>query len=321
MSDYADQIQPVGQLGPSGDQRWFPFTALSRRPHLLWPAQKPAAVSVVIDLRAAEWEHPESLPAVRPPGGRGIAPFPDIPRMSNREFGHRVGVFRLGEILQSVGLRASVVIDVMTVEKYAPLLDHLRQFTSEFIAGGMSASRPITSRMTEDEELHYIETTMERLMSGLGVTPDGWLGAAHSESFRTPRLLASCGIRYVADWGNDERPYLLMGMASGMWSFPLSWELSDLRAMHERGVSPERYSKSIVEAIDVVASDGAPEGRMVALHLHPWVSGQAFRADALERAFKVITKAESHIWHASPGQIIDWCQSRAEALEDANGTS
>lgn len=312
MTDPADPARPSGILEPSHHPSWLRYTALPHRPSLRWPDDKAAAISVILDLRASEWESPDEPIHLKPPGGRGIAPFPDIPRMSHREFGHRVGVFRLIDILVSAGIQPSIVVDVMTVEKYERLLDHLMDQISEFIAGGMSASRPITSHMTEEEELHYIGTTLERLQSGLGVRPEGWLGVAHSESFRTPRLLADLGVGYVADWGNDERPYPLSGNAADLWVFPLSWELCDLRVIHERDVSPEDYGKSIREAVEVITSHGIDSGRMLALHLHPWLSGQAFRADALQGAFNRITDVKS-IWHASPGEVVAWCRARTES--------
>lgn len=306
MTESSDR--PSGILAPSGSHAWFSFSALPERPVLSWPDGHTIAVSVVLDVRAVEWEAPDRQPAVRPPGGRGIAPYPDFPRMSHREFGHRVGVFRLLDILRSTGITPAAVIDVLTVEEYAPLVDHLRRDVSEFIAGGLSASRPITGRMAEAEELHYIQTTLQRLGAGLGVTPTGWVGAERGESARTPGLLARSGVGYVADWGNDEQPYATA--SDGLWSFPLSWELSDVSAIYERGVSADDYGRSIVEAFEVLRSEGDGSGRVLALHLHPWVSGQAFRADALEQAFAHL-RTRSDVWWASPGEIVRWCRSGA----------
>lgn len=303
-----------GILQPSGSHGWFPFTSLPSRPHLHWPENRSTAVSVVIDLRAPEWESPDTPPVIPPSGGRGIAPHPDFPRMSHREFGHRVGVFRLMDLLESVGILPAVTIDVLTVEKYGRLLEHVRGITAEFIAGGMSATRPITSNMTADEELHYIEATMDRLASGLEIRPDGWLGVSHGESFRTPGLLAKCGIRYVADWANDERPYPLTVEEADLWAFPLSWELSDLQAMHQRGVSSKDYGDSIVEACDVLTADPAESGRVLALHLHPWVSGQAFRAQELERALVTI-RDHPGTWWATPGEVVAWCRSQSQSQQ------
>ncbi len=306
--------RPEGVHKPSSHPTWVTYTPFPSRSGLRWFEDKKAAFSVVLDLRASEWEVPGEPITLRPQGGRGIAPFPDIPRMSHREFGHRVGVFRLIDVLSSVGIRPSVVVDVMTVEKYEGLVDSIVDQISEFIAGGLSASRPITSHMTEEEEVHYIGTTLERLEAGLGVRPSGWLGVAHSESFRTPRLLADLGVLYVADWGNDERPYRFSGIAADLWVFPLSWELCDLRAIHERDVSPDDYARSIVEAFDVLTTGEVDPGRMLALHLHPWLSGQAFRADPLERALESSTE-DNTLWHAPPGDLVAWCRAHAESQE------
>lgn len=309
MTEQTSSLRPDGILAPSGSHGWFSFAPLPERPALSWPDGHTVAVSIVLDLRAVEWEVPENPTTVPPPGGRGIAPYPDFPRMSHREFGHRVGVFRLLDIMRTTGITPAAVVDVLTVEEYRPLLDHLRHDVSEFIAGGLSASRPITSRMAEDEELHYIRSTLQRLAAGLGVMPTGWLGAERGESARTPGLLGRCGVGYVADWGNDEQPFAMA--SEGLWSFPLSWELSDVSAMYERGVSADDYGRSIVEAFEVLRADGVGSGRVLALHLHPWVSGQAFRADALEQALTHL-RASSDVWWVSPGEIVRWCRSGAE---------
>jgi len=153
---------------------------------------------------------------------------------------------------------------------------------------------------------------MERLAAGLGKRPHGWLGPEFGESTRTPQLLAAAGLEYLADWGNDELPYPMTGAGSRIWSLPLSWELSDVSAVFLRGVSPEDYGRSLVEAFEVLHADSAASGRLLALHLHPWVSGQAFRADALETALRRIRRA-ADTWWASPGEIVDWCRQQRSA--------
>lgn len=300
--------RPADIFEPSGYHGWFPFSPVTNRSALEWPNGCAVAVTLILDMRASEWEPPETAPVLPPAGGRGIAPYPDFPRMSHREFGHRVGVFRLLDITRSLGIAPAAVVDVLTVEEYGPLIDHLSAATSEFIAGGLSASRAITSSMGDDEELDYIRSTIARLSAKLGRQPVGWLGVEHSESTRTPHHLSRCGIGYVADWGNDEQPFPMS--VPNLWSFPLSWELSDLRAMFQRGVLPDDYARAIVEAFDVLHHDGATSGRVLALHLHPWISGQAFRAESIERALAHL-KSRSDVWWASPGEIVDWCRSQA----------
>lgn len=293
---------------PGYDHDWFRWTPIPNRRRMEWPEGRRTAVGVVVHLAAVEWEDPHDTPP-RPPGGRGIGWPPDFPRMSHREFGHRVGVFRLLHILNSLRIAPAAVVDVLTAEYYDGLLDHLLPATSEVLAGGLSASRPITSLMSEDEERDYIGTTMDRLAHVLGTRPVGWLGPEHNESQRTPALLAEAGLRYVADWANDDVPYRFTGVGAELWGFPLSWELSDLASAYLRMVSPDTWADSVIEAFDVIHDEG---GRLLTLHLQPWLSGQAFRAASLERALRHISEADD-VWFAAPADIIEHCQHQAES--------
>jgi len=191
MSDRSmNVVGPDGQTPAAAgyDHSWFTWSPLPGRPVMRWPGGARLAVSTVLDLGAVEWEHED--PVVPPPGGRGAAPYPDLPRMSHREFGHRVGVFRLLRILQDLHIPIATAVDVLTVEHYGRLMEHLLPVTAEFIAAGLSASRAITSRMSEEEERDYIEESLRRLEDALPTRPVGWIGPGRAESTRTPTQLA-----------------------------------------------------------------------------------------------------------------------------------
>lgn len=294
-----DGLQPAR---PGYDHEWFPWNPWPGRQPVTLPGKARLAISVVLDLGAVEWEEPS--PIVPPPGGRGIGPYPDFPRMSHREFGHRVGVFRLLQMMNELAIPVASAIDVLTAEHYGRLLEHLVPATGEFLVGGLSASRPISSAMSEDEERHYIGESLRRLRARLPVQIAGWLGAARGESSRTPALLAETGLQYVADWCNDDQPYPMTG-AGALWSFPLSWELSDLNAEFDRLVVPWTYGKSIADAAEVLIEQGATGGRVLGLHLHPWLSGQAFRASALEDVLRKL-RDDERVWWATPREIVEW---------------
>jgi allantoinase len=288
------------------DHGWFGFSPLPGRPPVSWPGGAEIAVSVVVDLGAVEWEQHE--PEIPPLGGRGQAPFPDYPRMSHREFGHRVGVFRLLPMLEQHAVPFAAAVDVLTAEHYGALMDHVLPTASELLAAGLSASRPITSRMSADEERHYLRSTLDRLETRLAVRPAGWLGPGRGESWRTPALLAEAGVGYVADWCNDDLPYQLTGAGEQLWSFPLSWELSDLSGMFVRQMSPDAWADSIRDAVAQLRQESAGGGRALGLHLHPWLSGQAFRAGALERLLADLRR-DAGIWFATPADVVAHCRS------------
>ena len=304
MSDVPlNVIPPRGgdRAEPGMDHPWFPFSGITSRPR---PRGNPSALSlsVVVDLTAVEWEAPGHEPIVRPPGGRGAAPFPDYPRMSHREYGHRTGIFRLLDHLDEVDVPIAVVIDVLTARHYPSLLEHLRPRTAEFLAGGMSASRPITSAMGEDEERDYVGTTLDELQRALGARPAGWAGPQQSQSARTPGILAELGVTYTTDWGNDEQPYAFRGEAEGLWSFPVSWELSDLSAM-TRDVADVTYAESIIEAATTMEADGTDQPRVLGLLLHPWISGQPYLTPLVRDALRRVVASDS-VRAAAPAEVL-----------------
>jgi allantoinase len=290
--------------GPGYDHGWWHWSPLPARAAVRWPGGAELAVSIVLDLGAVEWEA-EGRGTVPPPGGRGIGAYPDFPRMSHREFGHRVGVFRLLDMLSAHGVPVTAAVDVLTVEHYGALVDRLRPVVREWMAAGISASRPLTSSMSADEERHYIATTLERLENGLGVRPAGWLSPERSESSRTPGLLGEAGLEYVADLCNDELPYPMTERAQGLWAFPLSWELSDVNTMFLRLTSPQAYAESVRQAVEVMCEDGRHRSpRALGLPLSPWLAGQAFRAAALESVLEWLADDE-RVWLATPQEILD----------------
>lgn len=286
---------------PGYDHGWFAWDPLPHRPQVRLPGDAKVAACLIVDLGAAEWEdHSTSVPV---PGGRGLLPPPDFPRMSHREFGHRVGVFRLLEQLRRLDVPVAAAVDVLTVEHYGPLVRHLVPVVDEFLAAGLSASRPITSRMSPDEEAHYVEETMRRLERALPARPTGWLGAGRGESTRTPEVLAEAGLGYVADWCNDDQPYRFDG-AAGLWSFPLSWELDDSNAMFSRQVTPMAFARTVEDAVDVLTREGEHGGRVLGLHVHPWLMGQAFRASAFEQVLTRLA-SDGRVWLTTPGSVVD----------------
>lgn len=291
---------------PGYDHGWFSWSPINSRRATSWPGGAWVAVTTLMPLWAVEWEEP--VPAVPPVGGRGVAPPPDFPRMSHREFGHRVGVFRLLDLFARLSLPTTLVVDVMTAECYDSLLPHLHSHVSEFVAGGLSGSRPLTSLLTEEEEEHYVRSTLQRL-SAQSIEARGWMSPEQSESGRTPGTLARAGVRYLADWANDEQPYRCSTPHSNLWILPVSWELSDVNAMFIRQVDAAAYAASLRDALrGLKASARAGSPRMLAVTLTPWLSGQAFRLAALEEVFREWAEDEE-IWFATPSDIVTWWEA------------
>ncbi|MCH9038814.1 MAG: polysaccharide deacetylase family protein [Chloroflexi bacterium] len=288
------------------DHPHYAWSPIVDRPALRWPNDARMALCVILNLDHVEWVAPEGSygPSV-PAGGLGRITFPEYAQLSHREYGHRVGIFRVLDVLERHGIRPTIAMDALTAEHYPYLVRHCLGRGCEIIGHGISASRMITSNMSEQEEREYIRTSMDALSLATGAAPVGWLGPEYGESARTPQLLADAGIRYVCDWTNDEQPYPMTTSAGNLTALPIMWELDDVIAMWDRKIPFYTYAKSIKDSFVTMHGDAAESGRLMVLNLHPWLIGQPYRIGSLDDALGEIMKMDG-VWAASGSEITDW---------------
>ena len=283
---------------------WSPFN--QQRKVLRWPENARVALAVIVNLEHMEWQPPEGTyqnPVLS--GGYGASPFPDVTRWSHREYGHRVGIFRLLDLLDKHGIKATVAMDLLTAQNYAYLVRHCQQRGCEIIGHGISVSQLITSNMSESEERDYITSAVGGIAEATGAAPRGWLGPEYGESSRTPGLLAQAGIRYVCDWTNDEQPFPMKTPEGGLLALPVMLPLDDVNALWDRRVTIGKYVEMIKESFDTIYAEGAANGRLMVLNFRPWLMGQPFRVRYLAAALEYMVGHEG-VWAATGSEIIDW---------------
>ena len=286
---------------------WSPLNAT--RPRLRWPNNARVALCVIVTLEHAEWKRPPgSFQVANLAGGYGWGPFPDVTAWSHREYGHRVGVFRVLDVLKRHGITPTVAMDALTAQHYPYLVRHCLSRGCEIIAHGISVNRMITSEMSEPEEREYIRASIEAVAEATGKQPAGWLGPESGESQRTPRLLAEAGVRYVCDWANDEQPYRMKVAQGELLALPVSFPLDDVNALWERHIDIDRYGAMIAETFDTLYLEGADNARLLVLNLHPFLIGQPFRIAALDSALAHIGKHDA-LWKATGAQIVEHYRS------------
>src|SRR6266853_1886120 len=147
-----------------------------------------------------------------------------------------------------------------------------------------------------------------------GKRPVGWSGPDFQETPHTPNLLAAAGIRYVCDWGNDEQPYKMTPKTGELCSLGVHAYLDDNYIhLHGRRTINE-VNLLWREWFDGLYSDGATTGRLMVLHLHPWIMGQPWRIRHLDEVFGRIS-AHAGVWKATGGEVIDWFKAQAQEGE------
>jgi len=257
---------------------WSPFP---KRAPLRWPGKSQLAVVPLLILEAYEDPLPSGWPQVHSVGGGLIRDFPNISRVSTREYGHRVGVYRILDALRKRGIKPTVAVDAMTAEQYPELIEQLKSDGAEFVAHGLSVTRPQTSAMSADDERAYIAETLSRLQA-CGLSTQGWFGADYSESTLTPQLLGEFGIEYVSDWANDEQPYP-MNVPGNMLSTPLWADFDDQTVLINRMCNLDMFEDHYIKALNQLAIDSGKSARLLHHAVRPWVMGAPLRIASFER--------------------------------------
>lgn len=283
---------------PGMDHLLYPFSPLPTRPALHWPDGAWLALGLVVHFDYWELEPPKD--AVSDPRFRDTfgAFRPDQRTYAWREYGNRIGIFRLMEVLDSHGLTATLAAGTAAIARCPQVIDAALARGWEVAAHGDYATRMISSAMSETAEADIIGQAAEVIASISGQRPLGWIGQDYGQSTRTPALLARAGFRYLSDWPNDDQPYL-MTTTPPILSIPAQAELDDVQLLWHRRVLTPRYPDIVAEAADVLRAEG---GRSLVLGLHPWLFGMPHRIRYLDAALVRLVRL-SGIWHAPLARI------------------
>ncbi len=296
----------AAQRKPGNDHPHFAWNPWPARPALRWPRGSGLAVVALINLEMVEDPLPAGWPQIHSVGGGLVRDFPNISRVSTREYGHRVGIFRIVEALRRRGIRPTVAIDVLSAELYPSLVSYLRDAGSEFVAHGLSVSRPITSAMDPARERDYIAETLDRLQA-CGIRPAGWFSPEYGESTHTPQLLGEAGLQYVCDWANDEQPYA-MTTPGDLVALPLWADFDDQTVLVNRMCNLDMFEDHFRKALTQLQADGATSARLLHYCVRPWVSGASPRIAMFERVLDHVA-ALHDVWRPTAGEVVQaWKQ-------------
>jgi peptidoglycan/xylan/chitin deacetylase (PgdA/CDA1 family) len=296
--DYLDY--PRRKHGMDHDR--YDWSLLTRRPAVEWPGGAHIALWIVLRL---EWfpldmsNKPFAVPG-------GIArPYPDYWHYTLRDYGNRVGVYRIMRVLDRLGLRASVAINAALAERHPFLVEQVMQRDWEIIANGLDMGHPHYGGMAQDEEEAIVRQALEILRGASGQKVRGWMSPARSESMNTPDIVAAQGVDYICDWANDDMPYPFRTRAGEIHNMPHTMELDDQQILITLRHTEQEYVDQLKDQFDCLYAEAASDGgRVMAISLNPWVTGQAFRIKALESALSHIAGHDG-VWSATGAEILD----------------
>lgn len=291
------------------DHDLYPWSNLFERKPVSWPGR--ADVALWITISAEFFPLTPNTGPLRAPGHMAT-PYPDFRTFTTRDYGNRVGIYRIMKVLDALGLSASVNLNSDLTTRAPFLVDEIKSRNWEIIAHGRNMNDVVHGETPEDTEKDIIDKTLGTLADNAGVTPAGWMSPARSESYATPSLLAQAGLEYVCDWGNDDMPYLMRTKSGPLYAMPYTHELEDRHVLVNLGQREEVYIEQIIAAYDRLSAEAEEHGgRILHLALTPYIIGQPFRIRALKEALSRILE-KSSVWNATGAEILSvWRNAQA----------
>lgn len=276
----------------------YRYSPISGRPHYDWPDGKRLAFYLAVNVEHFHF-------------GEGLGhtpsyatPQPDVRNYAWRDYGLRVGIWRLFDLFDELELPACLLVN-SAVYDYAPqVLERARVRGDEIVAHGRTNSER-QGDLGEAAERALIHEATTMIARHEGQMPQGWLGPWISETKATPDLLKEEGYSYVLDWPLDDQPVWLTTRAGPLLAMPYPVEINDAPAMLTRHHTAADFTGMIVDQFDEMLRQSAQQPLVCAISLHTPIVGQPFRLAQLRRALQHIrTQADNgQVWFTRPGEI------------------
>jgi peptidoglycan/xylan/chitin deacetylase (PgdA/CDA1 family) len=249
--------------GHGQDHDLYDWRLSRNRKPLIWDGGAKVALSFIIPLEFFPL-NPSGIPFKHP--GAMATPYPDLRHYTVRDYGNRVGVYRILDALGSI--RAGFAVNAKVAERYPPLIEAIRDH--EIIAHGVSTDHIHHEGLSEAEEDALIAQTLSALPP-----VKGWISPARNQSSRTLERLSKAGLSYCLDWENDSVP---VATSPGVTLLPNAYELSDFTLLHTRRQTEDSWQRQILDAVDYLASEFDRYGaQSLCITLTPYIIGQPFR--------------------------------------------
>lgn len=274
----------------------YEYSPITRRAPFAWPDGKRLAVYVALNLE--HYAFGEGLTESLVPALHEH----DVLNYSWRDYGNRVGAWRLAALFSELGLPVSVLVNSAVYDQCPELVARFRERGDEIAAHGRTNSEA-QSGLGEADERGLIDEVTATIRCHEGAAPEGWLGPWIAETAVTPDLLHEAGYRYVLDWCSDDQPVWLATRRGRVLAVPYPQELNDSNAIVVRQMNAVEFADMIVDQFDEMLAQSAAQPLVMGVALHAYIAGQPFRLRQLRRALSHIAAQRDSAWIATAGAI------------------
>lgn len=287
----------------------YEYSPLPARPPLRWPDGKRVALLVTLNLET--WDLVKASDRPYYAGGPAILPdilpgnVPDFPNYTWREYGQRVGIWRLFDCLDALGITPGCTVNAVTCLRRRPMVDAAVQRGCEILAHNYEQGELLTDFARDPgREREVILKTLDVYEQTIGRRAKGWLSSSLRGTLETAEILAEYGCSFYCDLMNDDQPYLLNTRQGSLVAVPYSNEINDFTLVVRRGHTTDEVRDILIEELEVLYAEGEATGRIMNVGLHPHVSGRAYRVRAL-REFLEFAKGLDGVWWTTREAIAD----------------
>jgi allantoinase len=275
------------------------YSAIVDRPPLTLPNGARLVLWPIVNLEVWDIGRPMARQAL--PAPTGVPLLPDVPNWSWHEYGMRVGVWRFFDLFKKHRIRPTLAINARVCEDYTRVAEEARREGWEFM-GHAYDQMPIHKH---DDQRAMIHRTMDILERFTGKRPIGWLGPGLTQTLDTPELLAGAGVKYIGDWVYDDEPGTIRTDNGPLVTLPYTVELNDITIMAVQHHESDYLLKRAIDMFDRLYAEGERRAKIMAVAIHPYISGQPHRIKYLEEIYDYANRFAG-VLHWNGEEIYEW---------------
>ncbi len=277
----------------------IPYSAIVDRPKLVLPNGARIVVWTIVNLEVWDIARPMARQVLPPPTGASL--LPDVPNWSWHEYGMRVGFWRFHALYKRLGIRPTVAINARVCVDYPRVAQACKDSRWEFM-GHSYEQGPIHN---EKDQPAMIRKSLDTIEQFTGKRPVGWLGPGLTQTEETPEYLAEAGVKYIGDWVYDDEPTRIATRHGSLVTLPYTVECNDIPMMIVQHHESAYWTRKCTDQFDRLYAEGAERAKIMALAVHPYISGQPFRINYLEAVYDYVNRFQG-VLHWNGEQILDW---------------
>jgi hypothetical protein len=279
----------------------YDYSPITERNDYSWPEGRRLAFYVALNVEHFSFDGTLGhTPTV-------LAPPPDPRNYAWREYGLRVGIWRIFDLMDELGWPLCHLLNSTVCESQPQIVERIKQRRDEVVGHGRTNSER-QSGLDEPSEKALIEEATSTLAAAFGRRPQGWMGPWIAETGRTPDLLKEAGYSYLMDWPADDQPFWMRTRSGPLLSVPYPIEVNDSPVMLTRMQAATDFPQIIGDQFQTMLELSERQPLVCGVSLHTFVVGQPFRLAQLRKAFAAIRNHPGldRVWITTPGRIAEY---------------